>query len=265
MVVLAAMNDVQAVDAARECIYRYLTAAIAGPESSLWPSLFVSEATWAVREALVCLAELGSGSGFAEAEGGERLDALRHLVDVLGASPYEAADEYMRLFGLVVPSDCPPFETEYMPASESFARTQHMADAAGFYAAFGIRPSVDRRLRADALELQLEFMAFLLAKKRMAAEGASHEGAEQGVVCDEAARAFFKDHLVWWIPAFVHGLERASDGVFLKSLAGALGAFIDLERARFGIPRAQRHVRPESIEPRDEDSSCGTCPLNTTT
>ena len=71
-------------------------------------------------------------------------------------------------FGLVLTRECPPYETEYHPSSEPFFRSQEMADVAGFYRAFGLETAQAARERPDYLGLELEFMAFLLLKKRLA-------------------------------------------------------------------------------------------------
>ena len=126
--------------------------------------------------------------------------------------------EYDRVFGLVVPKECPPYETEYHPTQETFVRSQQMADIAGFYRAFGIEPAQSSPERPDHLALELEFMAFLLTKKRLAlaAVELDPEAAEQVSICDRAQRDFFRDHLAWWVPSFAAGLRRKAGGRLLR-------------------------------------------------
>ena len=153
------------------------------------------------------------------------------LMEELEASPQALRAQYDTVFGLVVPKECPPYETEYYPTQETFGRSQQMADVAGFYQAFGIEPAQSSPERPDHLALELEFMAFLLLKRRQAIAATDHdpEAGEQASICDRALRDFFRDHLAWWLPAFAAGLRRKA-GARLSSCSGWRSGRVDTGR-----------------------------------
>src|SRR5262249_54779432 len=125
---------------------------------------------------------------------------LRPLLGELLKPVTELRAEYDRVFGLVVARECPTYETEYHSTSETFFRSQQLADIAGFYRAFGLEPSRTEPERVDHLALELEFMAFLLLKKRLALAPSTvaPNAAERACICDQVQRLFFNDHLAWW-------------------------------------------------------------------
>ena len=148
------------------------------------------------------------------------------------------------------------YETEYHASKEAFFRSQQLADVAGFYCAFGVRPATASPERPDYLPLQLEFMAFLLLKKRLAAD-AKHE--EQQKVCAQAESDFFRDHLVWWVPSFTTGLRRRAESGLYAALAQTLAAFLPTERHRLGVDAPGLPVVPKLIESPEEQSACASC------
>ncbi len=239
-------------DLARECLYRFLSAVVAGPYLAGWDRAFDGENQNLVIEAWHWL----------EPESDEF--AMIRLMEQLDASPQEVRAQYDTVFGLLVPKECPPYETEYYPAQETFGRSQQMADVAGFYKAFGIVPAQSSPERPDHLALELEFMGFLLLKKRLAlaAANADPEAGEQASVCERTLRDFLRDHLAWWLPMFAAGLHRKAGAGYLHSLAGVLTKWIPAECRRLGVSAVLRPVRPEPIEGREEQSGCAACPLH---
>src|SRR5512135_3758830 len=163
-------------DLARECLYRFLSAVVAGPYSADWERALGAENQDLVIEAWHWL----------QPESDE-FEMIR-LMEELEASPQALRAQYDTVFGLVVPKECPPYETEYYPTQETFGRSQQMADIAGFYRAFGIEPAQSSPERPDHLALELEFMAFLLLKKRLAlaAVETDPEVGVQASTCDRA-------------------------------------------------------------------------------
>jgi TorA maturation chaperone TorD len=268
MLAFEPLQETAAADLARECLYRFLSAVVNGPYDEGWSRAQDADG----QDLASCATDLLRGEAQAEPDpaslapgelGPEDLDLTR-LVTCLQQHAEALRAEYDRTFGLVIPKECPPYETEYYPAKETFARSQQMADAAGFYRAFGVEPSADRPERPDHLALELEFMAFLLMKKRLAVASAqtNAEAAEQIEVCERAERDFFGDHLAWWVPAFATGLARKADRGYLRALARALAALIAAERHRLGVPTPHRPTQPSLIEQPDEQSGCASCPLH---
>lgn len=236
---------------APECLYRFLSAVVAGPYSADWARVSVAENRELVLGAWQWLQP--------ESEESEMI----RLIDELGASPRVLRAHYDSVFGLVVPKECPPYETEYYPTQETFGRSQQMADVAGFYKAFGIEPAQFSPERPDHLALELEFMAFLMLRRRQAVADTGHglQAGEQASVCDRALHDFFRDHLAWWLPAFSAGLRRKADGGYLHALAGVLTALVPAECRRLDIAAVLRPIRPEATEGPEEQSGCAACQL----
>ena len=191
----------------------------------------------------------------------EELD-LAPVVEALRGG-HDLNDEYERVFGLMLAKKCPPYETEYCPQTFSVYRSQAMADIAGFYRAFGVGPSDDLPERPDHLSLELEFVAFLIAKDRCAAD------AERREVCRGAQRRFVREHLCWWAPAFARALQSQCDRVlggpgsrseFYPALARALAALVAAERAILGVEAPTDLVAPAPVAP-PEEMSCHDCAL----
>jgi TorA maturation chaperone TorD len=195
--------------------------------------------------------------------GPDSTDDWARLIDALRDQSEPPRDEYDRVFGLVVPKECPPCETEYYPTVEMFARSQQMADIAGFYHAFGIEPSHSWPERPDHLSLELEFLAFLLMKRRIALRATDPGSQERAEICEHALRDFVSEHLAWWVPTFAAGLARkAGPTGYHAALARVLTTWIPAECRRLGIASVLRPVRPELIETPEEQTGCASCPLN---
>lgn len=246
----------QAVDLARECLYRFLAAALSDPLLERWNLVHDAAAQRLAREAAELLrSEAAFESiplGFGELPA-EELD-LDSLVEELRQPAAVFRTEYERVFGLVHTRDCPPYETEYHQSSDASFRAQQLADIAGFYHAFGLETARSVPERPDHVTLELEFMAFLLAKKRLAA------GSDQASVCDEALRHFLRDHLSWWAPSFAVGLrQKAVDG-FYAAAARVLAAFLPTERARMDVAAPRLPLQPAPIERPEEQPECLGCP-----
>jgi TorA maturation chaperone TorD len=260
MSAVATIPDAPALDLARECLYRFLAAILSDPESKAFRlarnrrnRLLAQGAADLLRE------EVGAASvplGFGELAA-DQLD-LRPLLKELRRPQKELIAEYDRVFGLVPARECPPHETEYHTNADTFFRAQQMADVAGFYRAFGLETAHETPERPDHVALELEFMAFLLTKRRLAL-AAGGGGDDQARVCDEAMRAFFVDHVIWWLPSFATGLRRRAERGPYVAASRILAAFLPLERKRFGVTPPRLPLNPVPEEPREESTSCAGC------
>jgi putative dimethyl sulfoxide reductase chaperone len=255
-----------AIDLARECLYRFLATVAAGPYAEGWTRLDESD----TRQLVVDAANLIRGEVAAEAfplgygeRSADELDCAELLAELQKPLAQLRAD-FDRVFGLVTPRECPPYETEYHPNSETFFRSQQMADIAGFYHAFGIEPAHAHPERPDHLALELEFMAFLQTKQRLAFAASKEDptAADQAEVCELAAKSFFRDHLAWWVPTFATGLMRKAGAGYNAAFARLLAAFIPVERQNLGVEAPFELVQPDLIERPEEQSGCATCPLH---
>ncbi|MBM4001332.1 MAG: molecular chaperone TorD family protein [Planctomycetes bacterium] len=250
------VEGVQAIDLACESLYRYLAAAVSDSRDPKFSLVFDRDAQWlAVESANLLRGEFAGRAnrlGFGE-QAAEDLD-LGPAVDIVRADPDAVRAEYTKVFGLITCRECPPYETEFHPNEDTFFRTQQMADIAGFYRAFGIEPSHEFGERPDHLAIELEFMAYLLLRKRMGAPSDS-EGKEAGI-CDAARLAFFRDHLIWWATSFAIALRRKAEDGFLCEIGKALGAFLAIDRQRLGLEPPTIPIEPRLVEGRDDGEGC---------
>ncbi|MEO6810319.1 MAG: molecular chaperone TorD family protein [Isosphaeraceae bacterium] len=250
------------VDLAREFLYRFLSLALTSPHSPDWPfPLSPDDQRLALESAVVLQDEADFPSDFLSFGelSPDNLDLVA-LLNELNSSLDQIKADHNRIFGLVIPKECPPYETEYVSTSEAFQRTQQLADIAGFYCAFGLEPSNQSPERHDNVVLELEFMAFLLLKKRLAVSDPEDvdEAAEHVLVCEEAEHSFMKDHLSWWLPAFATGLMSKSGSGVYHEIGRTLAALIPAERYRLNVAAPFKPARPELIEYPEEDGGCET-------
>jgi TorA maturation chaperone TorD len=254
------LAETTALDLARECLYRYLAAALTDPQLPGWRLILVPENQNLAREAADFLREEAAFRPTVLGPGELPSDqlVLEPLLEELRQPPAIAAD-YDRIFGLVTCRECPPYETEYLPASETFFRSQQLADIAGFYRAFGIESAQAAPERPDHIALELEFLAFLLLKRRLALSDDEAEAATKAQVCDDAEQSFFREHLVWWVPAFATGLRRKADTGFYAALAHFLAAFITVERGQLDVPPSRFPLHASLIERPEEQAGCAGC------
>jgi nitrate reductase assembly molybdenum cofactor insertion protein NarJ len=181
-----------------------------------------------------------------------------------------AVAAYDAAFGLLLPKECPPYETEYCPQTFTVYRAQKPADIAGYYRAFGVEPSREQPERPDHLAVELEFMVWLIEKTWYALDDDYRGDVMDNVtVCREAQRSFLAEHLTWWTPAFALALRRKVDGIEDErqltadgaSLYGAVGGLSGgLCRMRTLAPRHTDPtvlVAPAAAE--DSRDGCADC------
>jgi TorA maturation chaperone TorD len=246
---------------ARQSLYRFAALTLTDPRYGTWNLLADPLTQRLVQQAAAILrgepaAEarpLGQGElGLAE------LDAANMLTR-LPASPSAFNSIYEQSFGLLVSSNCPPYETEYISSKFTFQRSHGLADIAGFYRAFGLEPSTTHPERHDHLALELEFAASLLGLERAAVEGHHPDRIDRSAICRDALGKFLTEHLVWWVPTFARLLSRQDPGGFYDAVSRFLAALMAAERALAGIPAPSGQVAPSTVERPEE---CGGCLLN---
>jgi TorA maturation chaperone TorD len=247
---------------ARRSLYRFAALTLADPRYGTWDQLSDPSTAQLLNEA----AAVVRGEPAANA----RPLALgeRPLVDLdpspilarLPAGPEAANASYERTFGLLVSSNCPPYETEYINAKFTFQRSHALADVAGFYHAFGLEPSAAHPERQDHLALQLEFMALLLGLEQAAAESHHADCTQRRAVCADAGRKFLNEHLIWWVPTFARLLSRQDPDGFYDAVSTFLAALVAAERSLAGLPVPSGRVVPSTVERPEE---CTGCLLNT--
>ncbi len=158
------------------------------------------------------------------------------------------------LFGHAVRGKCPAYEMEY-GRHEIIRQASDLADIAGFYGAFGLQFTDGADGRPDHISAECEFMSALCAKEAYAL---TRDDEEKVDVCVNAERAFLKDHLARWLPAFARRIEKADPTGLYGEIARFAEAFVKAECDNFDI-----HAGPQKLELRptdpvlDRSISCG--------
>jgi hypothetical protein len=271
-----------AVNAARQFIYQFLGLALSDPRSPRWRRLLDPGFQEASRSAAELLrGELPEDPVLlAPGELGPEGLELSSVLGLLRPQPQMQA-LYDATFGLVLSNKCPAYETEFSRQTFVISRSQQMADIGGFYRAFGLDKSPDARDRIDHIALELEFMAFLIAKEAHAQAQGGDGAAVNASVCRDAQFAFFRDHLAWWAPAFGLMLRRRADGIerpdqvldapvtFFGAVAVCLAQFVAMERWRLDVEAPDTLAGPAGAEPvrdrgeqAEESLSCNSHPCS---
>ncbi|VTT87138.1 Putative oxidoreductase component of anaerobic dehydrogenases; Chaperone protein TorD [Halorubrum sp. DM2] len=133
-----------------------------------------------------------------DADGGdarsELLDAAVAVTDRLPDDPRDLERTFARTFGVETDGKVDRYEVAYAPGGVT-VNTDRMADAAGFYRAFGLENADSSRDRADAVSVQLEFRSHLAAKRAYLRETGDETGVER---VTDATAAFVEDHVGRW-------------------------------------------------------------------
>lgn len=264
---VAEMSADPTLELARQFIYQFLSIASSDPSSARWKRLIGPALQDAASDAAEILRDAAARSDGDLAPGElppEQFD-LRPMIDMLQNPALDIESGFQQVFGLIMSKQCPPYETEYYPQTFSVFRSQMLADVAGFYRAFGLEPSRDRPDRHDHIALELEFMAWMIARTERSRR-LSKLGLAQTDICFAAQRRFFEKHLAWWVPAFARVLRRRADAsigdsdqtrTFYGELATALAALIHIERYLLDVPPPEDLVAPRSTE--DAEPGCDQC------
>lgn len=139
--------------------------------------------------------------------------------------------EWLRLFSLT--PLCPPYETA--GSEDALRKGAVLADIAGFYRAFGLRPEGEM---ADHIATEMGFAAFLLTKLAYAR---ARRQSQHAAVTRDALERFFTEHLGPFGRRFFPQAE-ATAGPFYRAAAG-FGRRITRELQRLvGNGRGTRRV-----------------------
>jgi len=250
-------DEPAAVGLVRANAYRFLQAAIQAPSDERFRVLIEGPFRQVLLEA----------ASWMQADPGFRPERLGpgelapSLIEPASLLPNPGDDsvgrDYHDLFGHSISKDCPPYGGEYYPSQDITFRSQRLADVAGFYRAFGLDRAADAKERHDHLAFEAAFMETIILRDLYAArEGL---GAERIEVCRRAQRAFFVDHLGWWLPAFGLRLSSLRPESFYGALGRWMRALVPVERAILRIPCFDELpvARVDGYDP--EDDGCGTC------
>jgi TorA maturation chaperone TorD len=249
-----------AVSMARQVLYRFAAISFGDPRAGSWDQLSLLRVDPVLQEAAAFIRRLPQVRPPEYGLGESAIEQLdpRLVLDRLPDSQRELNSQYENTFGLLVSSNCPPYETEYINSKYAFQRSNGLADISGFYHAFGLTTSDVHPERPDHIVLELEFMATLIAMERRATEGKPLRSNDRQQVCRGAQSRFLQQHLAWWIPAFASLLSKQSSQQFYAAAGAFLTALIPAERAILRLPPASQPVVPSTVE-RPED--CDGCHL----
>lgn len=235
---------------ARSVLYRPLALGFARPTEESLDMLASAEA----RQALAAAARL------LDACGGPAAPLLPVVEELLAGEPGTLGARrraYGRLFGHAH-APVPPFETEYGPGGNQ-GQAQQLADIAGYYLAFGLRPAVRLDERVDHVACLCEFMDFLARKEAylLSAPAGSDDAGEQIALVRGATRSLLRDHLGRFGRAFGTRLLRADAGGFYGALAGLAVRLLERDSQRLGVPLGPitLDLRPPLVE--DAPMACG--------
>jgi TorA maturation chaperone TorD len=153
---------------------------------------------------------------------------------VRDADPVAVAAEYVFLFDRQV--RCPPYEGAYGAARGLAGKGAQLADVAGFYAAFGLRPAADQADMEDHVAAELEFMSALAIKEAWAL---GEHDADALAVTQAAEAAFVRDHLGTWAGAFARQVQGATPLPFYVAAADVLAEWVEAELAVLGVEPAR--------------------------
>ena len=179
----------------------------------------------------------------------ERLPATR--------DKFNAAFE--NTFGLLVSNACPPCETEYIPGTYVFQRSNALADISGFYRVFGLVISSSHSERPDHIVQELEFMAFLIGMECQAFDVAVTVRQQRLEICRAAQTRFLREHLSWWTPSFARLLSREEPGGYYEAAGLFLATLIPVDRALLGVEHAGQHAEPSPLERPEDCEGCEQC------
>ena len=239
---------------ARAVVYHTLAVAFEPPTDATLRAIGARDGFPVVIEALRLLLDDGRPKPDATTDDvrGVRLQA--HLRSLKVADVESLASDYWRLFGHTTRGLVCACETEYGP-DNGFHQPQQLADIAGYYLAFGLRPSEDGEVRPDHIACECEFLDCLSRKQARLFDGDGDDETREATAAAE--RSFVRDHLGRVGRAFAARVAAEDRDGFYGAIGRVLLAFVDAECARLGVESGAIDliVRPEEID--DTPMACG--------
>jgi TorA maturation chaperone TorD len=139
-----------------------------------------------------------------------------------------------------------------------------LADIAGYYLAFGLRPAEGADERVDHAACECEFMDFLARKEAFALaslrkDSDEAEAEERIDTIRMATRGFLRGHLGRFGCAFASLLMKEAAEGFHRALGALLYRLVTKECHRLGLPAGPPalELRPPTTD--DTPMACGTC------
>ena len=169
---------------------------------------------------------------------------------------------HSQLFGHTARGPVCPFETEY-GTDALFRQPQELADIAGYYAAFGLKPRGEDGERVDHVSCECEFFGFLRRKEAFAltpeAEPnvSSESRLEMLDTTRKASRSFFKDHLGRFGTAFGLRLSSEDKGGAFGLQADVLVTLLQMESERLGVALGAATLDLRSTAEDEVPMGCG--------
>jgi TorA maturation chaperone TorD len=245
------INDAINGALARAVVYRTLSMSFQPPSVAGLHQLGASHGFEPVTAALRFLDRGVPGIGL------EAVAARLTAIPRLEVEPLAA--RFVRLFGHTARGLICACETEYGP-DNGFHQPQQLADIAGYYLAFGLRPTADSGLRVDHIACECEFMDFLNRKEaRLVAQESPSDHVQESLdATRQAARHFLRDHLARFGCACATRLAHEDRNGYYGIVGHLLLAFLKAECARLRIDTGpvELRVRPAMVD--ETPMACGT-------
>ena len=245
---------------ARAIVYRTLSIGFQPPTDERLHQIGARDGFRAVTAALQYLDGL-QPRGRVRPETDQRpvLTAALHIASLTVPGREALSASFWRLFGHTTRGLISACETEYGP-DNGFHQPQQLADIAGYYFAFGLRPVVATDTRLDHIACECEFMDFLNRKQAHLVDrhDAGADVSETLEVTEMAARSFLRDHLGRFGRACAARVAAEDGDGYFGALGRLLLAFVDTECARVGVEAGPVDliVRPDEAD--DTPMACGT-------
>lgn len=251
-----------AVDAAlaRAVVYRTLSVGFQPPTGARLETIAARDGFRAVTAAAHYLDGIHTGRGARPQTDPTGLaSAAAHLATLTVPDADALAASFWRLFGHTTRGLICACETEYGP-DNGFHQPQQLADIAGYYFAFGLRPVAATDTRADHIACECEFMDFLSRKQAHLLDQADAGADVLGTldVTEMAERSFLRHHLGRFGRAYAARVATEDGDGYFGALGRLLLAFVDAECARVGVEAGPVDLIVRPDEPDETPMACGT-------